>query len=233
YTLPNVRVGGPYTLTTTFLGFQPRTRQNVFVALGETQRLDFALERSATQLAGVQVRARGQETEARTGAATFVDPTQVAALPSIKRSTRDLTRIDPRSDGNFAFAGRNWLFNSISLDGSYFSNSFGLDDPAPGGQTNAEPVPFDAVEQVQVSLAPFDVRQGGFTGASINTVTKSGTNSFAGSAYSYVRTDAMIGNRVSGNKVVANPSLRYNQSGLSFSGPIRRDKLFFFVNGEI
>jgi hypothetical protein len=233
YTLPNVRVGGPYTLTATFLGFQPGTRQNVFVALGETQRIDFALERSATQLAGVQVRARGQETEARTGAATFVDPTQVAALPSIKRSTRDLTRIDPRSDGNFAFAGRNWLFNNISLDGSYFSNSFGLDDPAPGGQTNAEPVPFDAVEQVQVSLAPFDVRQGGFTGASINTVTKSGTNTFAGSAYSYLRTDAMIGNRVSGNKVVANPSLQYNQSGLSFSGPIRRDKLFFFVNGEI
>ena len=233
YTLPNVRVGGPYTLTATFLGFQPGTRQSVFVALGETQRLDFSLERSATQLAGVQVRARGQEMETRTGAATFVDPTQVAALPSIKRSTRDLTRIDPRSDGNFAFAGRNWLFNSISLDGSYFSNSFGLDDPAPGGQTNAEPVPFDAVEQVQVSLAPFDVRQGGFTGASINTVTKSGTNSFAGSVYSYLRTDAMIGNRVSGNKVIANPSLRYNQSGLSFSGPIRRDQLFFFVNGEI
>src|SRR5205823_7670197 len=118
----------------------------------------------------------------RTGAPTFVDPLQVPALPSIKRSTRDLTRLDPRSDGNMAFAGRNWLYNNISLDGSYFNNSFGLDDPAPGGQTNAEPVPFDAVEQVQVSLAPFDVRQGGFTGASISTVTKSGTNDFRGSA---------------------------------------------------
>ena len=86
-------------------------------------------------------------------------------MPSVKRSTRDLTRLDPRSDGNFSFAGRNWLYNNISLDGSYFNNSFGLDDPAPGGQANAEPVPFDAVEQVQVSIAPFDVRQGGFTGA--------------------------------------------------------------------
>ena len=81
-------------------------------------------------------------------------------LPSIKRSTRDLTRLDPRSDGNFSFAGRNWLYNNVSLDGSYFNNPFGLDDPAPGGQTNAEPVPYDAVEQVQVSLAPFDVRRG-------------------------------------------------------------------------
>ena len=120
----------------------------------------------------------------RTGAATFISPEQVELLPSIKRSTRDLTRLDPRSDGNFSFAGRNWLYNNVSLDGSYFNNPFGLDDPAPGGQTNAEPVPYDAVEQVQVSLAPFDVREGGFTGANINTVTKSGTNDFRGSVYS-------------------------------------------------
>jgi hypothetical protein len=232
YTLPNLRVGGPYRVTASFVGFVPGAHENVFVALGETQRLDFRLARVTALLGAVQVTGRGTEAT-RTGAATFVDPLQVAALPSVKRSTRDLTRLDPRSDGNFSFAGRNWLFNSISLDGSYFSNSFGLDDPAPGGQTNAEPVPFDAVEQVQVSIAPFDVRQGGFTGASINTVTKSGTNEFHGSAYSYLRNDAMIGNKVSGSKVVANPSLSYNQSGASFSGPIRRDKIFFFINGEI
>jgi hypothetical protein len=232
YTLPNLRVGGPYRVTATALGFEPRARDNVFVTLAETERVDFQLVRVAAQLGAVEVRARGDE-GTRTGAATFVDPQQVIALPSIKRSTRDLTRLDPRSDGNFAFAGRNWLFNSISLDGSYFSNSFGLDDPAPGGQTNAEPVPFDAVEQVQVSVAPFDVRQGGFTGASINTVTKSGNNDFRASAYTFLRNDAMIGNKVSGSKVVANPSLSYNQSGVSFSGPIMRDKLFFFINGEI
>jgi hypothetical protein len=231
YTLPNVRVGGPYRVTASLIGYQPNSRNNVFVNLGETQRVDFQLGRLAAQLGAVQVTGRGEE--ARTGAATLIDSLQVLALPSIKRSTRDLTRLDPRSDGNFSFAGRNWLFNSISLDGSYFSNSFGLDDPAPGGQANAEPVPFDAVEQVQVSVAPFDVRQGGFTGASINTVTKSGTNDFRGSAYSYLRNDAMIGNEVGGSKVVANPSLRYNQSGASVSGPIMRDRLFFFINGEI
>ncbi|MGZ5384929.1 MAG: TonB-dependent receptor domain-containing protein, partial [Acidimicrobiia bacterium] len=169
----------------------------------------------------------------RTGAATYIDPKQVEVLPSIKRSTRDLTRLDPRSDGNFSFAGRNWLYNNVSLDGSYFNNPFGLDDPAPGGQTNAEPVPYDAVEQVQVSVAPFDVREGGFTGANINTVTKSGTNSFRGSLYSFGRNEALLGNKVRGSEVVANPDLKFIQSGFSFSGPLIRDKLFFFVNGEL
>ncbi len=232
YALPNLRVGAPYRVTATFIGYRPITRDNVSVALGETQRVDFRLGRVATQLTAVRVSALAGE-GSRTGASTVIDSLQVAALPSIKRSTRDLTRLDPRSDGNFAFAGRNWLYNSISLDGSYFSNSFGLDDPAPGGQTNAEPVPFDAVEQVQVSLAPFDVRQGGFTGASINTVTKSGTNDFRSSIYTYLRNDKFVGNEVNGAKVVANPSLKYNQTGLSFSGPILKDRLFFFLNGEV
>src|SRR5437868_8051215 len=234
YTLPNVRVGGPYTVKATLLGFEPRTRENVVVALGETQRVDFMLARAATQLTGVQVSARRDESEAsRTGAATFVDPLQVSLLPSVKRSTRDLTRIDPRSDGNFAFAGRNWLYNSISLDGSYFSNSFGLDDPAPGGQSNAEPVPYDAVEQVQVSIAPFDVRQGGFTGANINTVTRSGTNQLRFSLYSFGRNEMLQGNKVRGSDVTANPDLKFVQAGFSIGGPIRRDKLFYFVNFEL
>ncbi|OLD63200.1 MAG: hypothetical protein AUI33_13035, partial [Ignavibacteria bacterium 13_1_40CM_2_61_4] len=163
----------------------------------------------------------------------FIDPQKVALLPSIKRSTRDLIRVDPRSDGNYSFAGRNWLYNNISVDGSYFNNPFGLDDPAPGGQTAAEPVPYDAVEQVQVSVAPFDVRQGGFTGANVNTVTKSGTNEFHGSAYTFGRNENLLGNTVRGSQVVARPDLSFLQAGASFSGPLARDKLFFFVNGEI
>lgn len=233
YTLPNVRIGGPYRVTATFLGFQPRTTDSVFLNLGETRRLDFRLIRSATQLAGQQIVGARDAEPTRTGAATFVDTQQVVALPSIKRSTRDLTRIDPRSDGNFAFAGKNWLYNSIALDGSYFNNSFGLDDPAPGGQANAEPVPFDAVAQVQVSIAPFDVRQGGFTGASINTVTKSGTNDLRASIYSFARNDALQGNKVNGDEVVANPDLKFLQSGLSVSGPLIKNKAFFFLNGEL
>jgi len=217
------------------IGFQPKSAENVELFLGETQRVDLALEPQVVELEEIAVTAAADDIldAGRTGAATYVSPEQVELLPSIKRSTRDLTRLDPRSDGNFSFAGRNWLYNNVSLDGSYFNNPFGLDDPAPGGQTNAEPVPYDAVEQVQVSLAPFDVREGGFTGANINTVTKSGTNRLRGSLYSFGRNEELLGNTVSGQTVVANPDLSFLQSGFSLSGPIIRDKLFFFVNGEL
>jgi hypothetical protein len=235
YSLLNMRVGGPYRVTATMIGFQPRSEENVELKLGETLRLDLALEPQVVELEEIAVTAEPDLVldAGRTGAATYITPTQVAVLPSIKRSTRDLTRLDPRSDGNFSFAGRNWLYNNVSLDGSYFNNPFGLDDPAPGGQTNAEPVPYDAVEQVQVSLAPFDVREGGFTGANINTVTKSGTNTLRGSLYTFGRNEALLGNTVRGEEVVANPDLTFIQSGFSLSGPLIRDKLFFFVNAEL
>ncbi|MGH7538259.1 MAG: carboxypeptidase regulatory-like domain-containing protein [Gemmatimonadales bacterium] len=235
FTIPNMRVGGPYRVSVTIIGYAPKSETNVFLNLGQSFRLDFRLEPVAVELAGLEATAEEDKVlnAGRTGAATFVDPSQVALLPSIKRSTRDLTRLDPRSDGNFAFAGRNWLYNNVSLDGSYFNNPFGLDDPAPGGQTNAEPVPFDAVEQVQVSLAPFDVRQGGFTGANINTVTKSGTNELRGSAYMFLRNESLLGNDVRGSPVVANPNLSFIQSGVAVSGPLMRDKLFFFFNVEV
>lgn len=235
YTIPNMRVGGPYRVSVRLIGYRSETQEDIFLSLGQTLRLDFQLVPQAVELAGVEVVAEQHEVlnAGRTGAATFLDPEQVNLLPSVKRSTRDLTRLDPRSDGNFAFAGRNWLYNNVSLDGSYFNNPFGLDDPAPGGQTNAEPVPFDAIEQVQVSVAPFDVRQGGFTGANINSVTKSGTNLFRGSAYTFWRNEELLGNTVRGSPVVANPDLTFIQSGASFSGPIIPDKLFFFINAEI
>ncbi len=235
YNLPNLKIGGPYKITVSYVGFEPQTKENIYLSLGEKLRLDFNLRNRSVEMGEVTVTAEQHEVmnSNRTGAATYVNAKQVQELPSIKRSTRDLTRLDPRSDGNFSFGGKNWLYNSISLDGSYFNNPFGLDDPAPGGQANAEPVPYDAVEQVQVSVAPYDVREGGFTGAGINTVTKSGTNNPRASLYSFFRNESMIGNEVSGNKVVANPSLTYNQSGFAASGPIIRNKLFFYINGEI
>src|SRR6266550_1387297 len=235
YNLPNLKIGGPYRVTATSIGYEPHSESNVFLSLDQTSRVDFRLVRRTVQLAGVQVTAERDAVlnSGRTGAAMSFDSIKVALTPSIKRSTRDLTRLDPRSDGNMSFGGRNWLYNNISLDGSYFNNPFGLDDPAPGGQTNAEPVPYDAVAQVQVSVAPFDVRQGGFTGANVNTVTKSGTNEFHGSAYTFGRNQDLLGNTVRGSPVVANPNLSFIQAGGSLGGPLVHDKLFFFVNGEI
>lgn len=235
FNLPNLRVGGPYTVTVSYIGFNPQKKEDVYLNLGQNFRLEFTMESEAVTVGEVVVIAEQDAVlnSNRTGAATYVEVDQIQALPTIKRSIRDLTRLDPRSDGNYSFGGKNWLYNNISLDGSYFNNPFGLDDPAPGGQTNAEPVPYDAVEQVQVSIAPYDVRQGGFTGAGINVVTKSGTNRYQGSLYSFFRNEALLGNTVSGNEVIANPDLSFNQSGFSVSGPIVEDKLFFFLNGEI
>jgi len=235
YNTSNMKVGGPYRVSATRIGYTPQTEENVFLSLGQTFRLDFRLKAVAIELEAVQATAERDEVlnAGRTGAATFIDPAKVALLPSIKRSTRDLIRLDPRNDGNYAFSGRNWLYNNISLDGSYFNNPFGLDDPAPGGQTNAEPVPYDAVAEVEVSVAPFDVREGGFTGANVNTVTKSGTNEIRGSVYTFYRNEDLQGNEVRGSPVIANPNLSFVQSGASISGPLTQNKLFFFLNAEI
>lgn len=235
YTIPNMRAGGPYTITVSYIGYHAQEKNEIYLVLGQTQSVDFELAVEAIEMMEVEVTGVHDDVlnADRTGAATFISELQVAQMPSIKRSTRDLTRLDPRSDGNFSFGGKNWLYNNISVDGSNFNNVFGLDDPAPGGQANAESIPFDAVEQVQVSVASFKVTEGGYTGAGINIITKSGTNEFKGSFYSYLRNEALIGNKVNGNDVIANPDLFYNQTGFTFSGPIIPNKLFFFVNGEM
>jgi hypothetical protein len=233
YDIRGVRVGGPYTIAVQMIGYETSQETEVFVNLNQTVDTDFTIVPEAVEVAGITVNLEADPVlnSTRTGAATFIAPEQVVEMPSLKRSVRDLTRLDPRSDGNFSFGGRNWLYNSISLDGSYFGNPFGLDDPAPGGQTNAEPVPYDAIEAVQVSVAPYDVRQGGFTGAAVNSVTKSGTNEWRGSAYTFLRNESFIGDQI-GEVDVLVPELSFNQSGASLGGPIVRDKAFFFVNFE-
>jgi len=234
YNLPNLRVGGPYTMTISMGGFATQKKTDIFIDLGKNFRLDIQLAPEGVSEEMVVVAVEQDEifNAERTGAATSVSLKEIETLPTIKRSTRDLTRLDPRSDGNFSFGGKNWLFNNISLDGSYFNNPFGLDDPAPGGQANAEPVPFDAIAQVQVSVAPFDVREGGFTGAGINQVTKSGTNNMEGSLYTFTRSEDFVGDKVKGESIL-NPNLSFNQTGVRVSGPIKKNKVFFFFNAEI
>jgi hypothetical protein len=233
FDLPNLRIGGPYTVTASFVGYASDVIEGLDLRLGEATEVSLVLRAADAELGEVTVRVDPVFNADRTGAETTVGIAAIESMPTISRSTRDLTRLDPRSDGNFSYAGRNWLFNNVTLDGSYFNNPFGLDDPAPGGQAGAEPVPYDAIAQVQVSLAPFDVREGGFTGANVNQVTRSGTNEFEGTAYLFYRDENLLGNSVSGNTVLADPSLSFNQIGLSAAGPVVRDRLFFFVNGEL
>ncbi len=180
YNLPNLKIGGPYKITVSYVGYKKQEDSGFSFDIGEKFRLDFQLSDESVSIGEITVSTTTDETlnSQRTGAATTINPNDISSLPTVKRSTRDLIKLDPRGDGNYSFGGRNWLYNNISVDGSYFNNPFGLDGPAPGGQTDAEPIPYDAIQRVQVSIAPYDVREGGFTGAGVNTVTKSGTNEY-------------------------------------------------------
>ncbi|WP_310396693.1 TonB-dependent receptor [Hymenobacter sp.] len=237
YDLLNMRIGGPYEIKVSFVGAQTYTATGIQLVLGKTFESRITLTDNAQALDEVVVRGNrdGQINKDRTGAATNISSAAIRTLPTVSRSQEDFTRLTPQVSNNGngqSFGGRNTLYNNFSLDGSIFNNSFGLDSPTPGGQTASQPVSLDAIEQIQVSLAPYDVRQGGFTGAGINAVTKSGTNDFKGTAYTYFRNESLIGKRVEGAKI-DNPDLQFNQSGFALGGPIIKNKLFFFTNAEL
>ena len=170
----------------------------------------------------------------RTGASTTISNRLIKSLPTINRSADDYLRLTPSASSTYnglSFAGRNGQYNNFSVDGAIFNNPFGLDAPTPGGQTNAQPVSLDAIDQIQVNIAPYDVTQAGFTGAGVNTVTKSGSNNFTGTAYMFYRNQNFTGRKVDGNKFEI-PDLSQFQAGFSLGGALVKNKLFFFVNIE-
>jgi len=230
FNLPNLRIGGPYTLTISFIGYEVQKVENIFLTLGETRSFEFQLKQAATELGEVVITGGGFDKE-RTGAAVAFDNTAIRNMPTITRSAADIYRLTPSSDGN-SFAGRNDQYNNFSLNGAIFNNPFGLDAATPGGQTDAQPISLDAIDQIQVSVAPYDVTQSGFTGASINAVTKSGTNKLSGTVFGFYRSDALTGSKIKGEDVIV-PDLTQLQTGFSIGGPIIKDKLFFFTNFEL
>lgn len=232
YALLNLRVGGPYTITISYVGFEDKVYENVFLILGKTENIDYQMVSDAEELDAIIITGsvNGTFSSDRTGAETSVGRRELRTLPTISRSASDFTRLEPSSTGN-SFGGRNDQFNNFSLDGSIFNNPFGLDSPTPGGQSGAQPISLDAIDQIQVSIAPYDVRQSGFTGAGVNAVTKSGTNEFHGTVYGFTRNESFTGNKVNGDDVLR-PDLEQNQFGFSLGGPIIKDKLFFFANFE-
>lgn len=233
FNLLNLRVGGPYELTISYIGFKSWTDSNVFLTLGKTQNIDVKLvpdNQALDEVVVVSERGGGTFGSDRTGAETSVGSRELTRLPTISRSASDFTRLEPTASGN-SFGGRNDQYNNFSLDGAIFNNPFGLDAPTPGGQTDAQPISLDAIDQIQVSTAPYDVTQSGFTGASVNAVTKSGTNEFHGTVYGFFRNEDLTGGKIKGEDVVK-PDLKQNQYGLSIGGPIVKNKLFFFANFE-
>jgi len=232
YTLSNLRIGGPYTVTISFVGYKSKKVTNVFLTLGETTNIDAVLSEDSNTLEEVVISSKRSTVfnNDRTGAQTSVGSRELKTLPTISRSAADFTRLDPAASGG-SFGGRNDQFNNFTLDGSIFNNPFGLDAATPGGQTASQPVSLDAIEQISVSTAPYDVTLSGFTGASVNAVTKSGTNKVSGTVYGYFRNQDLTGGKIKGQSIFV-PKLSQSQVGASFGAPIIKDKLFVFVNFE-
>src|SRR5205085_12392832 len=232
YTLPNLRVGGPYSIKVTYVGFKSEPVDNVTLLLGQEFKADLQMVPEAKSLDAVVVHSVRQDkvfNSGRTGSQEVISRTQLERLPTINRSLQDFTRLTPSSNG-LSFGGRNSAYNNITVDGANFNNAFGLSGTL-GGQTSSQPISLDAIEQIQVNLAPYDVRQGGFSGAGVNSVTRSGTNQFKGSVYTYLRGPGLVGYNVRTN-VVPKSEFDYNIRGASIGGPIIKNKLFFFVSGE-
>ena len=232
FNMVNMRVGGPYTVSISYIGFNQQDFDNIFLTLGKSETISLAMTPDSQELKDVVVTANASDvfSSDRTGARTSVGRRQLSTLPSISRSAADYTRLEPTAS-NGSFGGRNDQFNNYSLDGAIFNNPFGLDAATPGGQTEAQPISIDAIEQITVSTAPYDVTQAGFTGASVNAVTKSGTNEFTGTVYGFYRNEDMTGSKIKGQSIFI-PTLLQSQTGVSVGGPIIKNKLFFFANFE-
>lgn len=231
YSLVNLIPGGPYSITSSFVGYQNHTQDSVFLALGENTRIDVSLSSSNATLQEVVVMGTSAARR-KTGASTSISRQQIAALPTLNRSLGDLTRLTPQATGNNSFGGVNNRFNNITIDGAVNNDVFGLaSSGTPGGQANTTPISLDAIQEIQVVLAPYDITYGNFTGGGVNAVTRSGTNKFDGSVYYFLRNENTVGKDPLTRAKTADFSNK--QYGVRFGGPIIQNKLFFFVNGEL
>lgn len=226
FNVSNMRVGGPYRVEVTFVGQQPIVYNDIYLQLGQPFVLNPVFGDSATALDEVMVTGSRRKSD-KSGTSTVVGRTQIESLPSITRSVNDLTRLTPQANGT-AIGGGNYRANNFTVDGANFNNQFGIGQNMPA---NGSPISIDAIEQIVVNVTPFDVRQSGFTGASVNAVTRSGRNDFFGSAFYTGRSDKQQGTRVNDVTTAVN-DMSVKQYGFTLGGPIVRNKLFFFVNME-
>ncbi len=247
FNMLNVRVGGPYTVTAKLGGFRTQTLKNIDVALGERRALAFELDLEAVQQA-IEVTAEASPliSPDRMGSAKAISEDEIKALPTIRRQFQDLARINPyvnvaandSTGTNISFSGKNNRYNTIQIDGAVNNDLFGLSTTGtPGGQTDTQPINLDSIQELQVVVSPYDVKQGGFTGGAINAITRSGSNDFRGSIYGSARNENFVSDMVpqATGSAVERPYNTFSseQYGARIGGPILKDKLFFFVSGEM
>jgi Carboxypeptidase regulatory-like domain/TonB dependent receptor-like, beta-barrel len=230
YTITNMRVGGPYLIQISFVGFDMEKVDEVYLKLAETFIVNSSLTKTVGTLENVIVSTGRRNpilNSGRTGAVTNIGLRQIQQLPSITRSINDFTRATPQANGS-SIAGGNFRQNNFTIDGADFNNSFGIGTNLPA---NGAPVSIDAIEEISVNITPYDIRQSGFIGSAINAVTRAGTNNFSGSVYNYFRNEKQRGDKVEKTTFIR-PLEQYKLEGVRLGGPIIKNKLFFFLNYE-
>ena len=237
YSLRSLRPGGPYTLSIELIGFGTHTREDIELLLGRYVTLDVTLLPEAVEIEGIEVEVQ-QDIEfdpGRIGISTLVTTEIIEELPTLTRNFVDFAALSPLarvSEEGVSIAGANYRFNTLNVDGALNQDVFGLStENVAGGRAGARVIPLEAVEQFQILVAPFDVRQSGFTGGALNAVTKSGTNEFETSAFGFYRSDALVGELVI-DDVATQPVVSTAHGGFTMGGPLRRDRAHFFVASE-
>ena len=231
YTIQGMRPGGPYRVSVSYVGYQNRAIEGVVLQLAETYNLDIDMSLSSNSLSEVVVTGVGSKFQTeKTGAATNINSAQISSLPTVTRNLTDVTRLSPYGGKGMSFAGTDGRTANFTVDGANFNNNFGLSDGLPGG---GNPISIEAIEELQVVISPYDVRQTNFIGGGVNAITKSGTNKFRGSAYVFHRNENMRGDAVDRLVVGTREKEQVTTYGATLGGPILKDKLFFFVNGEM
>ncbi len=243
YRIAGMRVGGPYRITITYTGYADQTFENVFLRLGESLKLNSTLEPSAVLLDAIMVTASAGVTGQNVGASTQITSDDIDVMPTLNRDINDFLRLTPQASaygGGSSFAGVNNRYNAIYIDGAVNNDVFGLASSGTnGGQTGISPISIDVIDQFQVVLSPYDVTLGGFAGGGVNAVTKSGTNTFRGTAYFFNQNESLAGktNQVLSDRLGIDRTKLADFSqklyGVSLGGPIVKDKVFFFANAEI
>ena len=232
YAINGMRAGGPYKVEISCLGYQTLAYTNVDLQLAETFALNGQLAEDSELLGEAMVVAApaSKFSAQKMGSATNISSKEISSIPTVSRSLTDVTRLSPYGGNGMSFAGADGRTANFTVDGANFNNNFGLSSSLPGG---GNPISIDAIEEMQVVISPYDVRQTNFIGGGVNAITKSGTNTFKGSAYVYHRNENMRGNMAAGQEVSgARDKDRSTTYGFTLGGPIIKNKLFFFVNAE-
>ena len=229
FSIQGMRPGGPYTIEVSFIGYAKKSLTEISLLLGESFVINAGLEEASKQLNEVVVVATKAPVfnSEKNGSSINISNRQLATMPTVNRSINDLTRLTPQANGN-QIGGGNYRQNFITVDGAQFNNAFGIGTNLPGG---GSPISLDALDQISVNITPYDVRQSGFIGASVNAVTRSGSNEFSGSVYTYMQNEKYKGNLVGKSKFARTPS-DYLMEGVRLGGPIIKNRLFFFINFE-